>query len=99
MRLIDADDLIDRAVNRKRDDCWDYTPQDTVDFIEYIKRQPTATDRMLIDAIVDMQIKGEIPDSIEYRTEIKPDVKSRIMVDIDDRRSCFCGGMLSNWRQ
>jgi len=39
-RLIDADHLKKRALLLEYDDLWDYTSQGTIDFIEYINREP-----------------------------------------------------------
>lgn len=51
MRLIDADDLIDRATNIDRDDLWSYTSEGEDDFIDYINSQPSVDLRVELNKI------------------------------------------------
>lgn len=65
-----------------------------------IKNGTPLTPDMLADLLMEERIKGELKQDISYSKDIIDDVKCRLIVDIIDRRPCYCGAELREvWRE
>ena len=65
-----------------------------------IKNGTPLTPDMLADLLMEERIRGELKQNITYSRDIVDNVECNLIVEIVDRRPCYCGAELREvWRE